>query len=217
MESALVDELPLDLEEAGLAVVHEDEPGRAHARDLAAELRADRSAGAGDEHDLAREIAGDRLEVGLDGLAPEEVLDLDGPELAREVEVAGDQLVQARQRLHRHALVTRATSTIRSRASPEADGIAIRSSSGRRSRRSSGRSAVVPMHADPVQAKVLLARVVVDEADRRVAERRVSEHLAQDQLGGVSGADDEDLLAARDDRPGGRPLDDRPREEARRP
>ncbi len=55
-------------------------------------------------------------------------------------------------------------------------------------------------HADPVQAEVLLARVVVDEPDRRVAERRVAEHLAQDQLRGVARADDEHLLAARDDR-----------------
>ena len=57
-------------------------------------------------------------------------------------------------------------------------------------------------HADPVQAQVLLARVVVDEADRRVAEARVAQHLADHELRRVAGADDEHLLAARDDRPG---------------
>ena len=44
VEVALVHELALDLEQARLAVVDEHEPGRAHARDLAAELGADRAA-----------------------------------------------------------------------------------------------------------------------------------------------------------------------------
>ncbi len=66
-----------------------------------------------------------------------------------------------------------------------------------------------------MQTQVLLPRVVVDEADRRVLERGIPVYLTQDQLGGVSGADDQDFLAARDDRPGRRSLDDRPREEAR--
>ena len=38
--------------------------------------------GTRDEHDLAGEVAGDRLEVGLDRLATEEVLHLDRPDLA---------------------------------------------------------------------------------------------------------------------------------------
>jgi hypothetical protein len=44
VELALVDELALDLEEARLAVVDEHEPRGAHARDLPAELGADRAA-----------------------------------------------------------------------------------------------------------------------------------------------------------------------------
>ena len=79
---ALVDELALDLEEAGLAVVDEHEPGRAHAGDLPAQLGADRAARAGHEHHLAGEVPGDRREIDLDGLAAEEVLDLDRPDLA---------------------------------------------------------------------------------------------------------------------------------------
>jgi hypothetical protein len=58
-----------------------------------------------------------------------------------------------------------------------------------------------PEHTDAVQAEVLLARVVVDETDGRVAERRVAEHLSEDQLGGVPRPHDEHLLAPRDDRP----------------
>ena len=50
-----------------------------------------------------------------------------------------------------------------------------------------------------MQTEVLLARVVVHQPDRRVAERRRLEHLADDQLRGVSRAHDEHLLPARDD------------------
>ena len=68
--------------------------------------------------------------------------------------------------------------------------------------------------ADPVQPHVALARVVVDEADRGVAERRVAEHLLDHELRRIAGADDERLLAACDDLPGPRPLQQCPREEA---
>ncbi len=70
-------------------------------------------------------------------------------------------------------------------------------------------------HPDPVQAQVLLARVVVDQADRGVAERRCAQHLLQHQLRGVARPDEDHLLAARDDRAALRPLDDRAREHAR--
>ena len=71
-----------------------------------------------------------------------------------------------------------------------------------------------PEHADAVEAEVLLARVVVDEPDRGVAETRALEHLADGELRGVSRADDDDLLAARDERSLRRALDQRAREEA---
>ena len=54
MHVALVLELALDREQVVLGVVDEHDPPRADARDLAAQLGADRAAGAGDEHDLAR-------------------------------------------------------------------------------------------------------------------------------------------------------------------
>src|SRR4051812_32187321 len=52
MDVAVVLELALDAEQVLLGVVDEHEPSRRHARDLAAELGADRPARTGDEHDL---------------------------------------------------------------------------------------------------------------------------------------------------------------------
>src|SRR5581483_3288809 len=100
-EAALRDELALDLEQRRLALVDEDQPLAADPCDLAGELGADRAAGAGDEHGRVAQVGGDRRQVDLDGLPPEDVLDLDGADLAGEVEVAGDQLVDPRQGLHR--------------------------------------------------------------------------------------------------------------------
>ena len=51
---AVLDQLALDLEQVVLGVVEQDQAARPDARDLAAELRADRAAGAGDEHARAR-------------------------------------------------------------------------------------------------------------------------------------------------------------------
>ena len=172
-ELPLVHELALDLEERRLALVERISRAGFARRDLAAELRADRAAGARDQHGLALEIRRDRLEVDLDRLAAEDVLHLHRADLRGEVDLVGDQLVEARQRLHRNALAARASTTCW-RCSPEADGIAIRSSSGRLSRRTCAELVRGPEHADAVDAEVPLARVVVDDPDRRVAELRVA-------------------------------------------
>ena len=102
---ALIEQLPLEVEERPLGFLDEHKPCRSEARDLTAELRADRPAGAGDEHRLAGEVRGNRRDVDLDRLSSEDVLHLDRPDLTREVEVACDQLVEARQRLHGDARV----------------------------------------------------------------------------------------------------------------
>ena len=60
-----------------------------------------------------------------------------------------------------------------------------------------------------------LARIVVDEADRRVAELGVLQHLAGDHLPALAGADDQDLAAARQAVAAQRLLDDRAHREAR--
>ena len=67
-----------------------------------------------------------------------------------------------------------------------------------------------PEHAHAVDADVLLARVVVDEPDRRVGEPPVALHLAHDQLTRVAGADDQHLACrARRSRGTGRSISDR--------
>ena len=70
-------------------------------------------------------------------------------------------------------------------------------------------------HAHAVDAQVPLARVVVDDPDRRVAERAVALELADHELAGVARADDHDLLAARHQPADRGPLEDRPRRQPR--
>ncbi len=70
-----------------------------------------------------------------------------------------------------------------------------------------------PEHADTVESKVLLARIVVDETDRRIAQIRVLEHFAEDQLAGIARADDEYVAPAGNQPRAAGPLEDRPRGE----
>ena len=186
---------------------------RLRARELTAELGADRPAGAGDEHGLVLHVRGDRVDVDLDRLAAEQVLDLDGTDLLCEVEIAGDQLVQARQRLDGDVLGARHLddpSALPARGGRDRDQELVGATVTEQVRQLVARAE----HADPVHAEVLLARVVVDEADRRVAEAGRAQHLPQRQLGGVARADDDHLFAACHDRTALRALDDRPREHA---
>ena len=76
-------QLAIDLEEVVLGVVGEHEQADLHAHELAAELGADRAARAGHEHGAAAHVRADRRGVERHGLAPEDVLDLDGAQLAR--------------------------------------------------------------------------------------------------------------------------------------
>ena len=209
---ALLEKLALDLEERRLALVDEHEPARAEPCELAAQLRADRAAGAGDHDDAILHVRRHELEIDHDLLAPEHVLDLHRTDLAREVEIARDQLVQARQRLHRDAL----------RAAALDDALTHRA--GRRRNRDQHLVGLVVAqevrqvvgraeHPHVDDARTALARVVVDEPDRRVRELAVALHLAHHQLARVAGAHDQHLLAARDD-PGARPFDQAAREES---
>ena len=163
---------------------------------------------------MSREIAGDLVQVDLHRFPAEDVLDLDGTKLAGEVHVAGDQLVQPGQRLDRDAFLLRDLD----------DALPQLARRGRHRDQHLVRLAVAedapqlgrrPEHAHAVDAQVLLARVVVEQADRRVAELRRALELAQDQLSGVARADDHDLAATRHEAAGRRPLDQRAREQAR--
>ena len=60
---------------------------------------------AADENRFACEVLRDRANVDLDRLPAEHVLDLNGTDLAGEVQIAGDELVEAGQRLDRNACV----------------------------------------------------------------------------------------------------------------
>jgi hypothetical protein len=120
------------------------------ARDLAAQLRADRAAGAGDEHDLAGQVRADPVDLHHDRLAAEDVLDLHVADLADEV-AAGVGPARARvaqeledgRRVRTGSPRSRAARATRARSAPVADGIAMSTSSGSVSSRTRPRSASV--------------------------------------------------------------------------
>ena len=151
---AVLDQLAADLEQVVLGVVEQDELARADARDLAAQLGADRAAGARDEHDAAGQVAADAVEVHPHRLAAEDVLHLDRADLAQHGarRSAAARRPSASCAPARRARGTR--STTRARMVPGAEGIAISTSSGStssstlaelarscRARRARGRSA----------------------------------------------------------------------------
>ena len=198
-EAALVHELALDLEQARLPLLDEHEPLGAEPCDLAAELRADRAAGACHQHCLVAHIRGACLLYRAD--------------LPGEVALAGDQLIEAWQRLDRDvALARHVHDPLAHLAGRGRDrdqhlvGLVVAEDP----RQVGGRSE----HTDAVDTQVPLARVVVDQADRRVAELPVALELPDHELARVAGARDEHLLAPRD-QGRSRPLDQRTREQAR--
>ena len=117
-------ELAHDLEQVVLGVVDEHQPARADARDLAAQLAADRAAGAGHEHDLAGEVCADALELHPHRLAAEDVLDAHLAQLARDLQLARavpEQLEHGRRRAHGNPALA-AGRTTRARRGPAPTG-----------------------------------------------------------------------------------------------
>ena len=102
-EVSFVHQFAIDLEEVVLGVVDEDQAFWSERHELAAELGADRATGARDQHGRVPEVRGDRGEVEVDGCPAEHVLDLHLSQLRRELATAGDQLVDSRKGLDRHA------------------------------------------------------------------------------------------------------------------
>jgi hypothetical protein len=84
------DEFLLGLIKQHLALIEHDEAGRRTRGDLAAKLRADAAAGAGDEHDAPFHHRIDGVVVELGGLAAQDVLDGDGADVARADAAAGE-------------------------------------------------------------------------------------------------------------------------------
>ena len=171
----------------GPSAVARREPGH-----LPDELAPDGAAGAGDEDDAVGEVGGDVGLVEADGLAPEEVLEVDLADL-RDRDLPADELVDAGDdpvldvgvpgQLHHAA----------------DDGAGLRRHGDEELVDAVRREHVreVPDGAEDAEAHEplpLLARVVVEEADGDVARRRVAEHLAGDHRPGLAGPDDEDLL-----------------------
>ena len=96
-EVALLDHLAVDLEEVVLGVVEHHQQARLDLGDLAAELGADRAAGAGDEDDAVAQVGADPVELADDRVAAEHVLDPHLAQLAVELDAAAQQLEHGRQ------------------------------------------------------------------------------------------------------------------------
>ena len=116
---------------------------RVHAGDLAAQLGADRAAGAGDEHGPAGQVAADGLDLHPHRVAPQHVLDLDVAQLAGEL-AAGLESSKTVGTVRTVMPRLRQALTTAARSVPGADGIAIITSSGSTSSSTSGRSSIVP-------------------------------------------------------------------------
>ncbi len=180
-------------------MVGEDQPTDLHAHELAAELGADRAACAGHEHGAAAHVRADRRRVELHGLSPEDVLDLHRPQLGDEVVVAVDEIVHVRQRLDRDPGLP---------AGRDHRGPLAAAGRGQRDVHLVGLARLEDLrqivrraeHLHALKAVAQLVAVVVDQPDRLVARQSVAEHLAQDQVAGVTGAHDQHLLALRDER-----------------
>ena len=198
---AVLLELADDLEQVVLGVVHQHQSPRAHPRDLAAQLGADRAAGAGDQHDLAGQVGADPLELLADRLAAEHVLDADLAQLAGDPQLPG---AVAQQLEH-------------GRRGPDRDparaagGDDARPQRARRRRdrdhdlvgldlvehpRQVGRRCRAE-HLEPVLVlDPQLAGIVVEEADRAQQQLGVAHQLAHDQAAAVAATDDQRLARA---------------------
>ena len=213
---AVLDQLALDLEQVVLGVVEQDQPRGPHARDLAAQLGADRAAGAGDHHDAPGEVAADALDLHAHRLAPQHVLDVHLAHLAQQPPAGAQQLEHGRHRPHRHAALTARADHLgaqRARRRRDRDEDLVGLDVVEHAAELPGR----PEHAHAaVDPHVLLAGVVVDEADRAIAEVRVAQDLAQQQPATVAGADDQHRARVAPRAPAAqRPLVDQVHHEAR--
>ena len=167
--------------------VEQHERAGVHAGDLAAQLGADRAAGAGHEHAAAGQVAADGLDLHPHRVAAQDVLDLDVAQLTRELAAGLQQLEDGRHRAHGDA----------ARAAGADDRRAQRA--GRRRDRDHhlvGLDVVEHLGAGRRSCRARPAMpfffgIVVDEADGPVAELGVLEQLVQQQPAAVAGADDQ--------------------------
>ena len=200
------DELLLGLVEEHLALVEQQEPGRAMRRDLAAELEADAAARAGDEDDAALDHRGDGAVIELHGRTSEDVFDGDRTDVGGADATAGelghrgyDQDAEIIRGGEGADFADAADAGGRQREDDLGDAELLRELA-----HPGGRAD----HGDAVDVKVVLGDVVVEEADRLEAVAAATEQVG-DELGArLTGADDGDAFdhAGRRTRAGGETL-----------
>jgi hypothetical protein len=155
------------------------------------------------------------VELEAHRLAAEHVLDAHLAHLAHQVQPARQQLEDGRQRAHRDlALAARRHHPLAQHAGRrrDRDDHLVGLGAVEDPRQVVGRA----LHLQAVDAHALLARVVVDEADRHAAELGVAAQLGRHQLAAVARAHDQDLARAlaRDRAAERAPLGDRADDEA---
>ena len=164
-----------DLEQQAVVAVEEQQAGGAVLRDLAGDLAADRTAGAGDEHGGAFEVVGDVARVDRGVLAAEEVGEVEVAEVV-EQRLAVD-VGRAGEHLHLRVGLQRARLRSRCARSRDASGSAMTMRSMRLALRTPLRGrCVVPSTRSARTERPTSCDVVVDEPDDdRVAERAALE------------------------------------------
>ena len=182
----------MDLKNRILAVPHQHQLRRFAAEDLPAELGADGAARAGDEHALAPQHAAHRADVGAHRLAAQQVLD---PHLAQLVnaDAAVQQLVDAGDDARLHPCLAAdahdVTDLGAGRGGHGDDDLAdLVGGDHLRD------GVAVAQHRHAVDLHVVLAQVVVQEADRLQAQVGVVAQLTDDHGAGVARAHDKDGL-----------------------
>ena len=189
----LHEELLLDAVSIVLVNVEDDELLRLVACDLTTELRADRSATAGDEDGLSLDHTEDFFVVDLDRFTTEEVEDVDVTELA-DADFAVDELVDARDGLQLTAALLTDVEDLRAlfrgrgrdRIDDFRDLVLL-----------NGTEDVVSGadNWDTVEDAALLVQVVVDQADRIALQVLTGEELLDEHPASIARADDHHTLA----------------------
>ena len=154
----------LDGVQGGLVAVEHHQLGGGEPVDLAAQLGPDRAAGAGDEHPPAGQVARDRLHVGVELVAAEQVGEVQVADVA-DADVVGEELGRRRQDLEVHPEVVRGVADL---ADQLLAGARHRQDHGADPGRADHVGQVVGRAADrhSPHPQVSLARVVVDHRDR---------------------------------------------------
>ena len=175
--------------EGVLRPIEQHDAARPEAGHLTRQLRSDRARAARDEDRLPGDVALHQIEVELDGLAPEEILQLHVSELP-DFGALGEQVLQRRQDLTLDPGFGAAVD----------DAPQLRAVGGRNGDdqqldvvvgRETAQVADSAEHPHAVQRPAVRVRVVVDQADDAQLASLVVGQLPEQLLAGFAGADDE--------------------------